>query len=279
MDGDYMNHILAFSNDFENKLASVPDATKQAWNTIGVISHNDLMQFAASKLNNDNEKLNIVEVVFEDSVQIYGQSNTYFGLIKNEIGTILAYVFAIPPNYETRSGVLAQQVFPVMSGITHNTISSKDMRITNRPVFIINLNEANLTPATALNITSGELLGFRYTDIYDRDIESIFMSNNLPYNIRTLSDYDNIVTINNKSKVNEIFSVDYVNKVISFQKTRLKDGIHVNNEPYWFVLKAYAALYLAKQSGFNIDITQINTLSRGNKTLDAFRDFVNKVSK
>ena len=83
--------------------------------------------------------------------------------------------------------------------------------------------------------------------------------------------------MNSRNNTNEFFNVDQINKIVSFQNTRLKDGIDVNNEPYWFVLKAYAALYLAKKEGYTLDITQINTLNRGNKTLDAFRDYVDKV--
>ena len=59
-------------------------------------------------------------------------------------------MFVIPPKYETRSGVLAQQVFPVLSGITPELKTSKDIRINNRPIFIINLNEANLTASVAV---------------------------------------------------------------------------------------------------------------------------------
>ena len=257
-----MEHRLYFSSELEEKLKNVSSETKQAWKDIGANSYLELMECCIVKLNDTYSKLNIVSVSFEEDIQVYGQSNTYFGLIKNENDVLLAYVFVIPPKYETRSGVLAQQVFPVLSGITPELKTSKDIRINNRPIFIINLNEANLTASVAVNIKSGTVLGFNYIDVYPA--------------VRSLEDYNCMVSKVNKSGINEFFEVNTSDKTITFLKIRLKDGIHVNNEPYWFVLKAYAALYLAKKEGYTCEMSIMNQLSRGNKTLDAFRDFVEK---
>ena len=274
-----MEHRLVFSQDLENKFISSSADSKNAWNSIGAADYMDLMEVAVDKLNTAFEKLNITEFMFNKTVEMYGQSNTYFGLIKNEDNTVLAYVFVIPPKYETRSGVLAQQVFPVMSGITPKLNHSKDIRITNRAVYIINLNECRLTAATAVNIVSGQILGFRYVDVYDRNIDAVLVSHGMKPKIKTVADYDDMVAKVNKSGCNEFFSLDQAKKVITFLTTRLKDGIHVNNEPYWFALKAYAAAYLAKAEGYRFDLSQINTLKRGNKTLNAFRDFAEKADK
>lgn len=271
-----MEYRLIFSSELEEKLKNVTGETIQAWKDLGVSSYLELMECCTRKLNDTYPKLNIVSYSFDEELQVYGQSNTYFGLIKNENNVLLAYVFVIPPKYETRSGVLAQQVFPVLSGITPELRASKDIRINNRPVFIINLNEANLTASVAVNIKSGAVLGFNYVDVYDRDIEEVLLSNGINPTVRTLKDYDGMVAKVNKSGVNEFFEVDASNKTITFLTIRLKDGIHVNNEPYWFVLKAYAALYLAKNEGYSCKMNLMNKLSRGNKTLDAFRDFVEK---
>lgn len=271
-----VEHRLYFSSELEEKLKNVSSETKQAWKDIGVNSYLELMECCIVKLNDTYSKLNIVSVSFEEDIQVYGQSNTYFGLIKNENDVLLAYVFVIPPKYETRSGVLAQQVFPVLSGITPELKTSKDIRINNRPIFIINLNEANLTASVAVNIKSGTVLGFNYIDVYDRDIDEILLSNGINPAVRSLEDYNCMVSKVNKSGINEFFEMNTSDKTITFLKIRLKDGIHVNNEPYWFVLKAYAALYLAKKEGYTCEMSIMNQLSRGNKTLDAFRDFVEK---
>lgn len=271
-----MEHRLYFSSELEEKLKNVSSETKQAWKDIGAYSYLELMEYCIAKLNDTYSKLRIASVSFEEDIQVYGQSNTYFGLIKNENDVLLAYVFVIPPKYETRSGVLAQQVFPVLSGITPELKTSKDIRINNRPIFIINLNEANLTASVAVNIKSGTILGFNYIDVYDRDIDEILLSNGMNPAVCSLEDYDCMVSKVNKSGINEFFEVNTSDKTITFLKIRLKDGIHVNNEPYWFVLKAYAALYLAKKEGYTCEMSIMNQLSRGNKTLDAFRDFVEK---
>ena len=164
----------------------------------------------------------------------------------------------------------------MLSGITPELKTSNDIRINNRPIFIINLNEANLTASVAVNIKSGTVLGFNYIDVYDRDIDEILLSNGINPAVRSLEDYNCMVSKVNKSGINEFFEVNTSDKTITFLKIRLKDGIHVNNEPYWFVLKAYAALYLAKKEGYTCEMSIMNQLSRGNKTLDAFRDFVEK---
>lgn len=271
-----MEYRLIFSSELEEKLKNVTGETKQAWKDIGVGSYCELMDYCIKKLNLIYPKLNIVSYSFDEDIQVYGQSNTYFGLIKNECDVLLAYVFVIPPKYETRSGVLAQQVFPVLSGVTPELRTSKDIRINNRPIFIVNLNEAKLTASVAVNIKSGAVLGFKYIDVYDRDIEEILLLNGITPAVRSLKDYDRMVAKVNKSGINEFFEVDDSRKIITFLTIRLKDGIHVNNEPYWFVLKAYAALYLAKNEGYSCEMSLMNQLSRGNKTLDAFRDFVEK---
>lgn len=271
-----MKHRLFFSSELEEKLKNVSNETKQAWKGIGADSYLELMECCIGKLNDTYSKLNIVSVLFDEDIQVYYQSNTYFGLIKNENDVLLAYVFVIPPKYETRSGVLAQQVFPVLSGITPKLKASKDIRINNRPIFIVNLNEANLTAAVAVNIKSGTILGFNYIDVYDRDVDEILLSNGINPEVHFLEDYNCMVAKVNKSGINEFFEVNTISKTITFLTTRLKDGINVNNEPYWFVLKAYAALYLAKKEGYMCEMSVMNQLSRGNKTLDAFRDFVEK---
>lgn len=271
-----MEYRLIFSPELEKKLQNVTEGTKQEWKILGVSSYLELMEYCTKKLNKAYPKLNITSFSFDEGLQVYGQSNTYFGLIRNENDVLLAYVFVIPPKYETRSGVLAQQVFPVLSGITSELRFSKDIRINNRPVFVINLNESNLTAAVAVNIKSGAILGFNYVDVYDRDIDKILLLNGINPTVRTLKDYYRMVAKVNNSGVNEFFEVDSTNKTITFLTIRLKDGINVNNEPYWFVLKAYAALYLAKNEGYSCEMNLMNKLSRGNKTLDAFRDFVEK---
>ena len=273
-----MTYKLVFSVDLEKKLKDTMDDTKAIWTSVGIHDYKDLMERIIQQTFVCYPKVDITHYEFRDTVEVCGQSSTYFGVIEDEEENVVAYAFMIPPRYRTRSGVLAQQVFPVLSGITPKLAQSKDNKITNKPIFILNANEENLTGAMAVNIVSGLLLDFRYVDVYERNLEEILMSNGLAPKVHSLKDYDTMIESINKSKVNELFEVDEVNKSLRFLTLRLKDGIHVNNEPYWFVLKAYAAFYLGQKEGYTCDMSVIDTLERGNKTLDAFRDYISKVT-
>lgn len=269
-----MNRKIVFSMSLKEKFNTVDYNTNQLWKNVNIHNTNELINKIIDILNEKYPKLNILECQFKEKVQIYGESSTYFGVIKNEEEIIEGYAFVIPPAYETRSGILAQQVFPVMSGIMPNFKNSKDKKISNRPVYIINANEANYTPSMAINIRSGEILGFNNVDIFNRNIEEILMEKNLNKNVNNILEYNEWLIQINKNKQNEIFTIDDANKKITYLITRLKDGIHINNEPYWFVLKAYASFYLAKRDRYKCDMSIFNQLPRGNKTLDAFRDYI-----
>lgn len=271
-----MKHKLIFTLDLANKLDNISTETRAVWTAAGLANKNDVMNECVKQLNITYPKLNISEFEFRNTVSMYGESSTYFGVLENEIGIKVAYVFIIPPKYETRSGVLAQQVFPVLSGIMQNIQESKDYHISNKPIYVINVNEVRFTAAMAINILSGKILNFGYVDIFNRNINDVLISNGLNCNIKNINDYDILIQNNSREGINEFFSVDHVNKKISFLPTRLKDGIHVNNEPYWFVLKAYTAIYLANKEKYAFDMTEFDILLRGNKTLDAFRNYIEK---
>lgn len=276
-----MKRKIVFSNSLKEKLDTVNYTTEnEIWTKSGINNTDDLLEKIKTNLNEKYLKINICEINFDDEVEVLKESSTYFGVIKNEDEVIEGYVFVIPPNYSTRSGVLAQQVFPVMSGLIPNYKESNDKKISNRPIFIINANEVNLTPAMAVNILSGEILGFRYVDIFHRNLEEILMEKGFKGRINNIREYDECLSkLNKDNKRNEIFEIDEKNKTIKFLIVRLKDGIKVNNEPYWFVLKAYASLYLALKDGYKCDMSVFDTLQRGNKTLDAFRDYINNFNK
>ena len=256
-----MERKILFSRSLKEKFDSVNYESDPIWGDIEVNSTNSLMGKMIKCLNEKYSKLHIKEYEFKDEIKIYNESSTYFGVIENEKEEIEGYIFVIPPAYATRSGVLAQQVFPVLSGL------------------IPNANEVNQTPSMAINIFSGEILGFKYVDIFDRVLEDILKEKDLKTKVNNIIDYNEWLIQTNKEKVNEFFELNVENKTIKYLVVRLKDGIKVNNEPYWFVLKAYASLYLALKDGYKCDMSVFDTLQRGNKTLDAFRDYINNFNK
>lgn len=267
---------LVLSLDLQEKLVNITKETLEAWNSIGCSCSEDIVNICLKYVNKHYPKMNIKEFEFRSDVIVCGESSTYFGVIEDEQKKIVAYVFVIPPKYETRSGVLAQQVFPVMSGIIPQLENSPDFHVTNKPVLILNMNEAKLTSSGAINILSAYLLNFMYVDVFDRDYRKILLDGNLFPKVTTILDYHNLITQNSKKKENDFFEIDTERKVLFYLPNRLKDGISVNNEPYWFVLKAYASLYLALNESYTIDMTKFDFLSKGNKTLDTFRSYVNR---
>lgn len=268
-----MERKIIFSNVLKQQLDRV-SYSEEIWTEMAINNSEDLMKHVIVTLNEKYMKLNISNYEFRDVVEIYGESNTFFGIIENENGKEEGYLFIIPPDYSTRSGVLAQQVFPVISGIIPNLKNSSDKNITNRPIYIINANQVNQTPSMAINILSGIILGFFYVDIFNRELGRILREKGLKEKISTIEEYDEWLIQVNKGNENEYFKLDKENKIIQYLTLRLKDGIHVTNEPYWFVLKGYASFYLANKEGYKCDMTKFNELPRGNKTLDAFRDYV-----
>ena len=271
-----MNRKIVFSNELKQKFESINYSEKADWAYLGVNDCTSLMNKIVKKLNEKYNKLNISEFEFDEEVSVYGQKSTYFGILKNENDIVEAYMFVIPPKYETRSGVLAQQVFPVLSGIMENYNNSINI-ITNRPIYIINANETSHTPSMVVNIKSAEILGFQYIDIFNRNLDEILNAKGMKTKIKTIEEYNEWLIQLNDQNTNEYFGLDTNNKVLYYLPTRLKDGVTVNNEPYWFVLKAYSALYLAINQNYKINMSIFDSkLQRGNKTLDAFRNYVRK---
>jgi len=271
-----MNKKIVFSNELKQKLESINYSENTEWSYIGVNDCTSLMNKIVNELNYKYNKLNISEYEFDDNVSVYGQKSTYFGVLKNEKDIIEAYLFVIPPKYETRSGVLAQQVFPVLSGIMENYSESINT-ITNRPIYIINANETNHTPSMVINIKSAEILDFRYIDVFNRDLDEILKAKGMKTRVKSIEEYNEWLIELNDQNTNEYFEIDTSTKTLHYLPTRLKDGVTVNNEPYWFVLKAYSALYLATKQKYKIDMSIFDSkLQTGNKTLDAFRNYVRK---
>ena len=268
-----MERKIIFSNVLKQQLDRV-SYTEDIWTNNGINNSEDLMKRIIDILNEKYIKLNIIHYEFRENVEMYGESNTFFGIIENENEKEEGYLFIIPPDYSTRSGVLAQQVFPVISGIIPRLKDSNDRTITNRPIYIINANQVNQTPGIIINILSGMILGFFYVDIFNRQLDEILKEKGFKDRISNIEDYDEWLVQVNKGNENEYFKLDKENKTIQYLTLRLKDGVHVTNEPYWFVLKGYASFYLAIRDGYKCDMTIFNELPRGNKTLDAFRDYV-----
>lgn len=280
-----MNCKLILSNQmelfFENLKTNKPEVLKIWKNEFKTSDYKEILHKVITNLNNNSQKMTILNYEFSEDCSLYGQSNTFFGFLANEKNDVVAYFFMIPPDYSTRSGVLAQQVFPVISGIMPYLKKSADLHLVNRPIYVVNLNEQNLTASISLNILCGKVLGFYYYDLYERDIFLPLQKYEMTSDITSIASLDRIIKNISKGDncKNDFFEIDSHNKILKYKKTRLKDGIKITNEPYWFVLKAYAAAYLGKAEGYTLDMSEFSQLPRGNKTLDSFRDYLEKLFK
>lgn len=268
---------IYFSNELKSKFSSVDAKTKTVWKSLGAKNYKELIQIMLDKFNEFCDKIELIDYSFIKDVNVYGQSNTFFGYIKNDIDNIVAYSFVIPPAYGTRSGILSQQVFPVLSGIMTHNLNESYKTISNRPIFIFNMNENSLAPSSVLNIKSAQILGFNYFDLYDRNNDDIIKEKTGLSSIKSIEDYDIMIKKTSNNNKNEYFKLDSNKKSIKFLKTRIKDGTSVTNETYWFALKAHTGYFLAKKCGYTCDMSEIEKLKRGNKTLDSFRDYIKKV--
>lgn len=263
------------------KGASSKVEVKKEWKKINATSCDDIIRIIANKIQSYDDRINIEKTIIstkqniKSKIEGVNKVSDFLGYLSNENNDVCAYVFFTPPNTNGSSTFLAQQVIPTISYIIDECIiDSPCYRLTNRPIYIINLNEVvtrMTSDSVAVNIISAIILEFNYIDIFNF---SLAFS---PDSINCIADYDRLLKNTNTEGKNEIFELNVSAKKVKFLKCRLKDGINVNNEPYWFALKAYAAAYLASMEDYELDISEIETLKEGNNALDAFRHYVKKI--
>lgn len=283
-----MEYRLTFPKDMYDKLLSVAsDASiKTAWAELGIDSADAMISKAVYLLKEEYPKTNITDVKIIDKKYIKTQINGcnrvsdflgYISIVKENSEVIVAYCFMIPPNYNGRSTVLAQQVIPTISGIMNVIKDSLDYKFSNKPIYVINFNEVSMPKSVATNILCADILGFRYIDIFKRNAYEILQAECANIENKNIQSFDYLIKKTSDNNQNEIFQLNTEQKKITFLIDRLKDGVNVHNEPYWYCLKAYAAIYLALSDKYKIDMSIFNTLQKGNPTLDAFRLYVKKL--
>lgn len=283
-----MEYRLTFPKNMYDKLISAASETsvKTVWSEFGINSADTMMSRAVELLAEKYPKTNITDVKIIDKSKIKNQIDGcnrvsdflgYISIIKENSEVIAAYCFMIPPNYNGRSTVLAQQVIPTMSGIMNVIKDSLDYRFSNRPIYVINFNEVSMPKSVATNILCADILGFRYIDIFKRNACEILQTEGINIANMNIQSFDSLIKETSDNNQNEIFKIDAELKKITFLVERLKDGVNVHNEPYWYCLKAYAAVYLALADKYKIDMSIFNNLQKGNPTLDAFRLYVKKL--
>jgi hypothetical protein len=186
------------------------------------------------------------------------------GAILDEKMDKIYNICIIPPNLGTRSGFLTQQVFGFISNIILNRNKGVQYSLCDKPVVVINCLVGNLTNSMICNVISAKLIGFKYIDIFNRNED-------FGNPILSLQDYYNTIS-QYKSKISE--DIDITNRTITFKTTRLKYlNSNLTNEPYYFAINAYPALFLAYNEGYTIDISAFENWYnniKDNKNIAAF---------
>lgn len=283
-----MEYRLTFPKNMYDKLSSAASdaSVKMAWTELGIDSADAMISRAVELLAEEYPKTNITDVKIIDKNYIKAQIDGcnrvsdflgYISIVKENSEVIVSYCFMIPPNYNGRSTVLAQQVIPTMSGIMNVIKDSLDYKFSNRPIYVINFNEASMPKSVATNILCADILGLRYIDIFKRNAYEILQTEGINIANMNIQSFDSLIKETSDNNQNEIFQINAEFKKITFLVDRLKDGVNVHNEPYWYCLKAYAAIYLALADKYKIDMSVFSSLQKGNPTLDAFRLYVKKL--
>ena len=280
-----MEHRLVLCQTVKDTIDNADPTALTAWNAKGYTSPTDLLDKVKERLNEYNTKLNLIDIDVRSTIDVYGSTCNYLGLIETVEANpkTKAYVFFTQPIVGSRSAFFEQQFFPVISSVIDNGIASKEYHLTNRPVYIVNVNTDNMTTSMALSVYSGKVVGFNIIDMMDNDIDSILLSAGYDTSKPSIEEFDKLITSISvsKPKANSFFDLDLVMKKITYLDSKFRDKTGalkttLTNEPYWFMLRSLAALYIVDKEGFKFDVTSLSSLS-ANKSLGAFIKYVEKI--
>lgn len=281
-----MEHKLVLCKNIKDMIDAANSTALGEWAKKGYSSPADLLDKVVKRLNAYNSKLNIGAIEVRNIVEIYGSSCNYFALIESveTVPEIKAYVFFTQPVVRSRSAFFEQQFFPVISSVIENGINSNEYHLTNRPVYIVNINTDNMTPSMALSVYSGHTVGFNIIDMMDNDIHGILLAAGYDTLKPSIDEFNKLITSISTSKKNNFFELDSLQKKITYKDEKFRDSktgtlkTTLTNEPYWFMLKSLAAVYIVDDEDYDFDVTSLNSLS-GNKSLGAFIKYIKKLGE
>lgn len=232
------------------------------------------------ELIESNTEFKIDELKFEEDIDGQANKTTYMGIAVDNRNSKIAYFIVIPPNVGTRTGYIAQQVFPGLTDEIDINNNNKNAYLSMLPVYILDLDDSEITTSAALNIAIVKKLGFNFFTKKEKKYITKLNEINLNGFIYSLQDFDNHINKVATRNGNTFFEIDELNRTIKFKTTSLKDGIKITNEPYFYVMKAYLAAFLSYIEGYEFDLTEFEEkIPRGNKTLDVFRDYCIKLKE
>lgn len=255
-----MRSKLIISNGLYSKLNGL-HFTKDVWTNLNITSFNEIKAKAIQLINNYNSKIRLTDIEQGNTNQ---SSDNYGYFVDMATNKIIAYFFSIPPNRSSRTAFLAQDVYPALTSIIESNIASNSNEIYNLPVYILNLNEENITDSMKINVRGSLTLGLHYIDLFEREILDKYHS------INDL--HSDLINVSQAPIQNKYFSLDTTNKIVKFLSTTLSAN---TNDRYFFASKAFPAVHLAKHEGYALDITNLAT--QDNNTINALKKYINKL--
>lgn len=291
-----MIHTLVVPEDLIQKLNEAQQDTSviNRWSEIGVASIDEMMEKIISRLNEKDEKLSLSgyrtesKAIIKEKLCNSGSVSKYLGYFENEYGDIDAMFFYNEPKADNGNDIATRNIWAALIGI-YSSISDKmvDLHFTNRPVYIVNLNETNRLKQTSvkINILCSVLLGFHYIDLFDNglvDVIPIF-DDDVPEEydprklVKTLEQFDCLVSQNQSSTGNSYYKIDKDKTTLYVLAEKLMSSSNPSAELYRFCCKVIPAVHYAKKEGYTINTESLDQIDIGNmnilkKYLEKFND-------
>lgn len=230
------------------------------------------------KINEYNFKLNIKLIEYGDvkSTLDFKDSGKFFGLILdifdinvvkmdlpiiklnkgNFYYKIFGYVFISNNKEASRSALFSQAIFPELITIIEDNLNSPNFKVSNKPVYLINLIETNIKASYLLQeLYLMKLFGIEIVNVFNDWIDD-------SVNIENFKSFDKFFNGSNLD-IYEYNSIteDFVLKLDRFNTGLEKVGgeykvIGSNEKFYW--IRALGLTLLAINSNLKVDLSVIN---------------------
>lgn len=283
-----MDNILFLSDSIKLDFSTLEPTVKSSLASIGINNNSDYDKKLSDVINCMFPKLNISSVVYCPQVPFYSQNNVNksLGVVGNYTDNkALVYIILVPSTSAgSRTGLIAQQLFPTVTDLMHERHLSFGNIITNKPILVINANNETYTPGNALSIIgASKIPGVFYTDFYGRTPETVLEDKGVNYSLSNIMEFSEAVNqISNRSGAK--FEYDRTSNTLRLLKGNLKDpGNGMTNEPYYYFMQVFPAISLASINGTEIDDSVLRTWwsmyssSKDNKNVKYFIEWLDKL--
>ena len=231
-----------------------------------------------------NSNLHIENIEFVNQDELPYKATCYGMILNNDI--LIGNVYILPFKCRgSRTGFLAQQVFPAQSDIIKAIDCSSSYCLFDCPVYIIDCGVDHLTAYQELSVKNAKYLGFNYIEYFNSSLSSPLKSAGVDFEIDTLEKLDDAIKkiVKSTPKENKYFTLDKQNRIFKLLNLKLQSKnnapfVSLTNEPYYYAIRILPALYLAWSENWIIDTSDFDTYTNGsNDNIDAIIIFINKL--